>query len=251
MDQISKAAEIIVSANTVIALTGAGISVESGIPAFRGSQGLWEKYDPMEYAHIESFRRNPQKVWGMLAELYKIVMKAQPNPAHYALAELEKLGKCQAVITQNVDALHQKAGNERIIEFHGTGETLTCMACGKKYEAKNIDFDNPPPLCTCGGILKPDIVFFGEPIPSDALHQSFLLAESADAVIVVGTSAQVYPAASIPETAKSRGAKVIEVNLEPTPLTGRISDVFCQGKASQILPAIVNKVKEKLFGAKY
>ncbi len=246
MEEVKRAAEIIASGRLVVALTGAGISVESGIPAFRGSQGLWEKYDPMEYAHISSFLRNPEKVWGMLVELYEIVKNAKPNPAHYALAELEKLGRCHAVITQNVDALHQKAGSERVIEFHGTGETLTCLSCGKRFRVEEIDLGRIPPRCECGGVLKPDIVFFGESIPPDALEESFDLARRCDVVLVVGTSAQVYPAAQIPQTAKAHGAKVIEVNLEPTPLTSSITDIFCQGSASKVLPAIVDEVKRIL-----
>ncbi len=243
MDVVDRAARLIAQSNLLIALTGAGISVESGIPAFRGSQGLWERYDPMEYAHISSFRRNPAKVWRMLAELYGIVMRAEPNPAHYALAELERIGKCAAVITQNVDALHQKAGSRNVIEFHGTGETLTCMDCGKNYHISDVDLSKVPPTCSCGGVLKPDIVFFGEAIPPEALRSAFELASKADVVLVIGTSAQVYPAAQIPYDAKSRGAKVVEVNLEPTPLTDSVTDVFCQGRASEVLPAIVERVK--------
>ncbi len=243
MKEIERAAEIIAGSKCVIALTGAGISVESGIPAFRGSQGLWTKYDPMEYAHISSFMRDPEKVWRMLAELYEIVLSAKPNPAHYALKELEDLGKCTAVITQNVDALHQRAGSRKVIEFHGTGETLTCLDCGRSYKVDDVDLKKIPPRCTCGGVLKPDIVFFGEPIPPDALRESFELARRADVLLVVGTSAQVYPAASIPEEAKASGAKIIEVNLEPTPLTNTITDVFCQGKAGEVLPKIVERVR--------
>ncbi len=242
-EEIKRAAEIIASGRCVIALTGAGISVESGIPAFRGSQGLWDRYDPMEYAHISSFMSDPGKVWGMLAELYKIVLNAEPNPAHYALARLEELGKCEAVITQNVDALHQRAGSGRVIEFHGTGETLTCLSCSRQYGVQDLDLSRIPPRCTCGGVLKPDIVFFGEAIPPDALRESFELARRCDVVLVVGTSAQVYPAAQIPYEAKRAGAKVVEVNLEPTPLTGSVSDVFCQGKAGEVMPAIVQEVE--------
>jgi NAD-dependent deacetylase len=247
-EAVKKAAEIIADGKFIIALTGAGISVESGIPAFRGAQGLWEKYDPMEFAHINSFRRNPEKVWRMLAELYQIVLKAQPNPAHFALARLEELGKLQAVITQNVDALHQKAGSKKVIEFHGTGETLSCLKCGKNYHINEIDLNVLPPRCSCEGILKPDIVFFGEPIPPKALEEAFDLASKAGAVLVIGTSAQVYPAAQIPYSAKQHGAKIIEANLEPTPLTQSITDVFCQGKASEVVPAIVKEV-EKLINS--
>ncbi len=242
--RIETAARWLKESNFALALTGAGISVESGIPAFRGAQGLWDKYDPAEYAHIDAFMSDPFKVWKMLKELYGITLKAKPNPAHKALAELEIMGKLYAVITQNVDSLHQKAGSKKVIEFHGTGETLTCLSCRGKFRIEEINLKNVPPFCYCGGILKPDVVFFGEPIPPDALKESFELASKCDLLLVIGTSAQVYPAADIPRIAKRSGAKVIEINLEPTPLTLGVSDLFIEGRAGEILPKIVKTLKD-------
>ena len=242
-DKIETVALWLKKSKFAIALTGAGISVESGIPAFRGAQGLWDKYDPSEYATIDAFMRDPLKVWNMLKELYEITLKAEPNPAHKALAELERLGKLKAIITQNVDSLHQKAGSRKVIEFHGTGETLTCILCGAKYRIEEINLEKTPPFCECGGILKPDVVFFGEPIPLHALKEAFELSEKCDLLFVIGTSAQVYPAADIPRVAKKSGAKVVEINLEPTPLTNIVSDIFLEGKAGETLPLVLKAYK--------
>jgi len=233
-------------ASYVLALTGAGISTESGIPAFRGSQGLWERYDPEEYAHISSFLRNPKKVWGMLKELYGIMKEAQPNPAHEALALLEEHGLLKGVITQNVDGLHQRAGSKRVIEFHGSGETLICLSCGRVFKTDEVSLEDLPPTCPCGGLLKPQIVFFGEPIPPQVLDEAFQEADKCDLMLVVGTSAQVYPAAQLPYKVVERGGKIVEVNLEETPLTRELSTIFLKGSASQILPRLVKRVLTSL-----
>ncbi|MGB9807961.1 MAG: SIR2 family NAD-dependent protein deacylase, partial [Thermosulfidibacteraceae bacterium] len=148
----------------------------------------------------------------------------------------------KAIITQNVDGLHQRAGSKRVIEFHGSGETLTCLDCRKKYKIYDVDINVPLPKCSCGGVLKPDIVFFGEMIPPEALDESMNLARCADVFMVVGTSAQVYPAAGLPIMAKERGARIIEINLELTQLTSSITDVFLQGRAGEILPLLVGEI---------
>jgi len=223
----------------VIALTGAGISVESGIAQFRGKGGLWAKYDPEEYAHISAFRKDPGKVWNMLKELHEIVSAANPNKAHYALAELERLGKLKAVITQNIDGLHQKAGSKNVIEFHGNGEYLVCMECAQKALSSSVSLENLPPRCGCGGVYKPDVVLFGEPIPKEALERSYFEAQRADAVLVIGTSAVVAPASHIPYIAKSAGAFILEINPEETYFTGVIVDEFLPGSAGEILPKVV------------
>ena len=245
---IKKAAEDIVASRKTIALTGAGISVESGIPDFRSAGGLWSRYDPEEYAHISAFEANPVKVWQMLQEMMALVMNAEPNPAHIALAELEGMGLLSAVVTQNVDGLHQKGGSKEVIEFHGSNRWLICLACGDRREAASFPFpfDIIPPRCPrCDAVLKPDVVFFGEPIPGEAHTRSFAEAATCDLVLVVGTSAMVYPAAGIPTTAKQNGAKVIEINTEPTPLTGVVSDYLIQGSAGEILPKIVEEAKNQ------
>ncbi len=242
--EIERAAKLIAEARHVVALTGAGISVESGIPAFRGSQGLWDRYDPAEYAHISSFTSRPEMVWQMLKELYDIVQNAKPNPAHRALARLEEMGILKAVITQNVDGLHQAGGSKRVLEFHGSGESLTCLSCGKRYGIEEISLEELPPLCSCSGVLKPDVVFFGEPIPPEVLRESFEEASICDCMLVVGTSAQVYPAAQLPYEVKRNGGMVIELNLEETPLTHSLPTLFVGGSASQTLTSIVEKVEE-------
>ncbi len=234
----SAAAEIVLAGKKTIALTGAGISVASGIPAFRGMGGLWEKYDPEEYATIEAFHKDPAKVWQMLKEFKEVIEKARPNPAHLALAKLEQLGYLRAIITQNVDGLHQEAGNTNVIEFHGNNRQVVCLKCGSKYPSKNLVLEKLPPSCACGGVLKPDAVFFGEPIPWEALSRSHSEAQSCHVVLVIGTSAVVEPAASIPYIARRAGAKIIEVN----PERALSADIFLRGPAEEIMPMLVEEV---------
>ncbi len=227
-----------------VALTGAGISVDSGIPAFRGAQGLWERYDPMEYATIEAFRANPAKVWAMLKEMDELIVSAKPNPAHIALAELERMGKLSMVITQNVDGLHQAAGNTNVVEFHGSGRSLSCIDCGRSYQRQELTLKELPPKCICGGILKPDVVLFGEPIPERAAMQALAAAGSCSLMLVVGTSAVVAPASYLPSMARQGGAKVVEINTEPTGLTGSVAHMSILASASEVLPMVVQLLKE-------
>jgi NAD-dependent deacetylase len=241
---IRRAAKDILNSKKTIAFTGAGISVESGIPDFRGAQGLWQKYDPEEYAHIHTFYSDPDRVWLMLKDMFSLIMAAKPNPAHIGLAELERMGYLSSVITQNVDGLHQAAGSRRVIEFHGSHRTLSCLKCSTTIDGTSLKMEDLPPRCSrCSSLLKPDVVFFGEPIPWEAQVSSLQESQSCSAVLVIGTSAVVYPAASIPITAKERGATVIEINMEPTPLTDQISDYLISGCAGEIIPAIVEGVK--------
>jgi NAD-dependent deacetylase len=241
---IQKAAKDILKSKKTIAFTGAGISVESGIPDFRGAQGLWQKYDPEEYAHIHAFYSNPDRVWLMLKDMFALIMTARPNPAHLGLAELERMGLLSSVITQNVDGLHQAAGSRKVIEFHGTHRTLSCLKCSTTIDGTALKMEDLPPRCSrCSSLLKPDVVFFGEPIPWEAQTTSFKESKTCSVVLVIGTSAVVYPAASIPITAKERGATVIEINMERTPLTDQVSDYFIAGSAGEIIPAMVEEVK--------
>jgi len=243
---IERAAKDILDSEKTIAFTGAGISVESGIPDFRGAQGLWQKYDPEEYAHIHAFYSNPEKVWLMLRDMFQLIMMAKPNPAHMGLAELERMGHLSSIVTQNVDGLHQAAGSKKVIEFHGSHRTLSCLKCSQKVDGGAFTLEDLPARCPrCSSLLKPDVVFFGEPIPWEAQVTSVKESKSCNVVLVVGTSAVVYPAASIPIMAKERGAKVIEINLEPTPLTNQISDYLICGAAGEIIPAIVEEVKRQ------
>lgn len=238
--------ELLVRASRVVALTGAGISVESGIPAFRGAQGLWERYDPMEYAHIDAFRANPGKVWQMLKELRALIVQARPNPAHLALAEMERLGRLKAIITQNVDNLHQAAGSSEVIEFHGNGATLICLDCRRRFARAEVSLEELPPRCDCGGVLKPEVVFFGEMIPAKTYDRAVQAASSCDLMMVIGTSAQVAPASQMPWLALRSGAKVVEFNLEPTELTGRAAHYTLLGLASEVLPLVAARLRQAL-----
>lgn len=242
---IAKIAEAMLKSKKAVALTGAGISVESGIPPFRGKKGLWAKYDPEEYAHVQAFLRDPNRVWGMLKELLDTVLLAKPHSAHFALAELEKLGYLTGIITQNVDSLHQAAGSKNVIELHGNNQNLYCMQCGKTYPV-NLYQKKMPPECECGFVLRPDVVLFGEQIPKKALHDSYKLTMECDLMMVVGTSALVSPASEMPIIAKEGGAKVIEVNTEETFLTSLVSHWMIKGKAGEILPKILLELKNKI-----
>jgi NAD-dependent deacetylase len=245
MDElIAKAADDLTGARHVVALTGAGISVESGIAPFRGKGGLWEKYDPMEVAHIDSFMRDPARVWSLLIKDMKETLDtASPNDAHKGLATLETMGKLSTVITQNIDGLHQAAGNTDVIEFHGSFARQRCMDCSQFYDTREVDISEIPPRCSCGGILRPDAVFFGEMIPQDAMWRSRQAASDCDLMLVVGTSAVVQPAALMPVYAKESGAKIIEINPEKTPLTREISDYLIMGKAGEIMNGIISQLE--------
>lgn len=240
---ITQAAEIICNSKLTLALTGAGISVESGIPDFRSAGGLWSKFSPEDYATITAFRENPEKVWMMLKEMEELLEQAKPNKAHLGMGELEKMGFLHYIITQNVDNLHQEGGATNVIEYHGNSSTLSCLWCGKRYSAQEKRGAYPP-RCECEKILKPDVVFFGEAIPTQALNKSYLLASSAEALMVAGTSAVVSPANTIPSVTKQNGGKIIEINKERTHLTDTVSDVFIQGGAGEIIEALVAEVKK-------
>ena len=229
-----------------VALTGAGISIESGIPPFRGPGGLWERMDPMEVAHIDAFRRNPARVWQLLLTgMQTVLSAARPNAGHTGLARLEQWGYLRSVITQNVDGLHQAAGSRDVIEFHGTFAWQRCMDCGSRCETGRVDLARIPPRCDCGGIYRPDCVFFGEMIPPQHLTRSQQLVSHCEVLLVVGTSATVQPAAMMPLLARESGARVVEINPEATPLTSRISDDFIQGGAGEVLEAIVACIAER------
>ncbi len=242
---IEEAAELIANSTFTVALSGAGISVDSGIPDFRSSGGLWDRYDPMVYANINSFISDPVVVWEMLVEMNEMMLSAKPNAGHKALGKLETQGRLHGIITQNIDGLHQAAGNNNVVEFHGNCTKLACIACGNKYDPHDFKASNgKPPTCKCGQILKPDIIFFGEAIPQDAFARSIEFSEKAEVMLVVGTSATVTPANMLPQVAKEYNAAIIEVNLHPTQLTGNLTDVFLQGSTSDILPELARRVAE-------
>lgn len=242
---IQQAAEDLSRAKNAVALTGAGISVESGIPPFRGKGGVWETIDP-KYALIDTFIADPKAVWEILIRDMKgLLDKAKPNPAHLGLFALEEMGILKTVITQNIDGLHQKAGNSEVIEFHGNCAFQRCMDCSFRIETEKVDLAELPPKCTCGGVLRPDWVFFGEAISEKEMFRSREVAAKCDLMLVVGTSAVVQPAAYMPVIAKQSGAKVIEINPEPTPLTGHVSDYIVQGPAGEVLEEIIALIHQK------
>jgi len=242
-DPIREAARLLADRRNAVALTGAGISVESGIPSFRGAQGMWAKYDPTEYATLHAFMQSPRKVWEMLSEMVSVCGGAAPNPAHKGLAALEEMGIVRAVITQNVDGLHQAGGSRRVIEYHGNMEELICVYCWKRYPTRERWTPGSVPLCACGEILKPNVVLFGEPIPWLAQEQAEEEARTCCVLVVIGTSAQVSPACDIPRIAKEAGAVVVEINPEPTSLTASVTDIHLRGSASALIAGLIEQLR--------
>jgi len=233
------AAALLRQGRRAVALTGAGISVESGIPDFRSPDGLWSRFDPVEYAHIRALRANPAKVWTMLREMEGLISQARPNPAHLALAELEAQGLLLGIITQNVDNLHQAAGSKRVVEYHGNAARLRCDLCHTPQPRESVDFQQPPAYCPCGGLIRPDVVFFGEAIPAAAQAEAEVLARECDLLLVIGTSGEVAPASYLPYTARESGAIIVENNLKPTRLTYTLTDHFLPGPAGKVWPLVV------------
>jgi NAD-dependent deacetylase len=239
---IKQVAELMVRNRPCAALTGAGISTESGIPPFRGAGGLWEKFDPMEVAHIDAFVANPAFVWRVLVkDLKDVIDHAQPNDGHKGLARLEALGILQTVITQNIDGLHQMAGNTDVIEFHGSFAWQRCTECETRVPTREVDASVLPPRCSCGGILRPDAVLFGEMIPPEALWRSQEVAARCGVMLVIGTSGVVQPAASLPHIAKQHGAVVVEVNIERAFSS---ADFFLEGRAGSVLSRLVSAINK-------
>jgi len=243
-EQIKNAAEIIKASKFCIAFCGAGISIESGIPTFRGEGGIWNQYDPA-CLDIANYYRNPVESWKLIKEIfYDSFGKAEPNPAHFALAELEKMKILKAVITQNIDNLHHEAGSKNVYEFHGNSRTFVCTACETVFEKTEINLNGKLPLCTkCNSLLKPNFIFFGEGIPEPAGSASFELAAKCDVILVIGTTGEVMPACNVPYIAKRNRATIIEINPGKSAYTGQITDIYLQGKAGEILPQLVESIK--------
>ncbi len=226
-------------ARRVAVLTGAGVSAESGVPTFRGADGLWRRYRAEELATPEAFHRDPALVWEWYDWRRQLIARCEPNPAHQAIAELERQSPEFLLITQNVDGLHKRAGSVQMVELHGSLWRVRCQTEGKITEHLEVPLQSLSPRCGCGGLLRPDVVWFGEALPEEALRQAFQAAETSDVFLVVGTSAVVQPAASLPAIARRHGAYVVEVNLEPTGLTP-IADESHHGRAGEILPRLLD-----------
>jgi NAD-dependent deacetylase len=229
-----------------VALTGAGVSTESGIPDFRSPAGIWAEFDPLEYATMDAFRRDPAKVWRFYAPRFSMLTEAEPNPAHAALAELERRGLLEAVVTQNIDLLHERAGSRTVVEVHGLIRTSTCSECGTSYPLAEvvplIEAGGGAPSCRgCGGILKPDVVFFDELLPTDAIDRAYELAGSARLMLVVGSALEVWPVAELPLVTQRAGGKVAVVNKGSTSIDGR-ADLKLDGPAGQVLRAVLDQL---------
>jgi NAD-dependent deacetylase len=239
---IQRAAELLASARNGLALTGAGVSAESGIPTFRGEGGLWSQYDPVKVASIDRFLEDPAAYWNVSKARGPAVLAARPNAGHHALAALEMAGRLVAVVTQNTDGLHQDAGSRRVIELHGSGRTVQCLDCGARERRAEVqarlEAEMPPRCRMCGGMfLKPTVVLFGESMPTAAVEEAFALARAADVMLVVGSSLVVYPAAHVPRAAVESGAALIVINAEPTPID-KLAEVVIRGRSGEILPEL-------------
>ncbi len=244
---LKEAVDLIIHSNHTTGFTGAGVSVESGIPPFRGENGLWNKYDP-GILDLDYFYSHPLDSWKVIKEIfYDFFGSAKPNKAHYALAEMEKMNQLHAVITQNIDNLHQEAGSQTVYEFHGNSRNLICQECGRKYEVSDELIAELPPKCEkCGTILKPDFIFFGEMIPEYAYSKSIEEAENAEVFIVIGSTGEVIPASMIPSMAKKNNVKIIEVNPNHSFFTHSVTDIFLQGKATEVMAELVDTIEKKL-----
>jgi NAD-dependent deacetylase len=238
-------AELIRRAQPCVVLTGAGVSTESGIPDFRSPTGIWAQFDPFEYGSIAAFRADPEKVWRFYAPRFSMLTSAEPNPAHRALAELEHRGLVRAVVTQNIDLLHDRAGSRAVIEIHGSIRTSSCPRCGASYPLEQvlpqIENEGVPRCESCGGVLKPDVVFFGELLPEAPMNRASELARDARLLLVVGSSLEVYPAAGLPQETLDAGGRLAIVNRGPTPYDTR-ADIRIDAAAGEVLREVVELI---------
>lgn len=242
-EYLNQAIDFIKKGKRIVALTGAGISVDSGIPDFRSEGALWERYDPHEYATYDSFLRNPQKFWQMGQELAEVILKAEPNDAHKGLAKLEESGKLIGIITSNIDNLHQSAGSKKVIELHGNYLRAYCMNCAMQYIGEDIHRrvveGEIPPICDqCGGVLKSEAILFGEPLPEKPMQEAIQMCRSSDLMLIIGASLTVFPIAFLPQLAKDEGANIVIINLTGTN-KDHIADLVLRGRASDIIPELI------------
>ncbi len=247
-EQLQTAAQIVAESAYLIALVGAGLSKESGIPTFRGGDGLWDKHGEPPMDGYQRFLADPEQWWAerlaqreSMSEFTKAIEEARPNAGHIAMAEMERAGLLKHIITQNIDDLHAQAGSSAVTEIHGNRTKMRCVGCGRRWRREEFVSEIVPPRCPdCGGLVKSDTVMFGEPIPHDALESCYEHAQRADAVLLVGTSAVVYPAAEFPAIAYRRGARLIEVNPQETPLTQLCSAVL-RAPSGEALPQLLER----------
>ncbi|MEO8369470.1 MAG: NAD-dependent deacylase [Candidatus Solibacter sp.] len=239
MADLAQAREWLSAATRVAVLTGAGISAESGVPTFRGEGGLWKEYEPEELATPEAFLKDPRLVWEWYNYRREIIAKALPNAAHKALVKLEIKKREYTLITQNVDGLHDRAGSGRQLKLHGDIWRMRCTQCGANWPDRRVPLPKLPPHCACGGLARPGVVWFGEPLADGMMKEAEHAAGAAEVLLVIGTSAVIYPAASLVPYARQGGAKVIEVNTEDTPFSKEV-DVALRGTAGELVPQLVS-----------
>ena len=238
MGDVNQARDWLAQASAVAVLTGAGISAESGVPTFRGAAGLWKEYKPEDLATPEAFARDPRLVWEWYSWRRELIAKAQPNAAHRALVQIEIRKPRFTLITQNVDGLHDLAGSGKILKLHGDIWRMRCIECGANFPNRRVPLPKIPPHCGCGGMARPGVVWFGEPLPDGMMKEAEHAAAAAQVFLVIGTSAVVYPAAGLIPFAKQSGAKVVEINVEPTALSA-MADCALQGPAGELLPQLL------------
>ena len=244
----ARLAKLIREAQPCVVLTGAGVSTESGIPDFRSPTGIWSEFDPLEYASIEAFRRDPAKVWSFYAPRFAMLTEAEPNDAHHALAALDEAGYVRAIVTQNIDLLHERAGSEDVIEVHGSIRTATCPRCGESYGLERVlellAAADAPACPACGEILKPDVVFFGELLAPGTIERAHELARRARLLLVVGSALEVYPVAGLPGETLSAGGELALVNRGPTPYDAQ-ARLRLDASAGKVLPAVVAALRRE------
>ncbi len=245
---VSKLADLVRERAPAVVLTGAGVSTESGIPDFRSPTGLWAGHDPLQYASLSAFRLDPERVWSFYAPRFAMLTGAEPNAAHLALAELERRGYVRAIVTQNIDLLHDRAGSRDVVEMHGSIRTSSCPACGRRYELADVVAlldEHPAPRCrACRTVLKPDVVFFGELLPLGASERAFELARAARLLLVVGSTLEVDPVASLPEETVAAGGLVAIVNRGPTAFDHRAA-LKIDGSAGEVLSRLVAELADR------
>ncbi len=245
VDELHKVADFFKKGYRISVLTGAGISAKSGVPTFRGKGGIWDKYDPHEVGTAEAIKLRPEKVWEMHEDLRRTIASNKPNPAHFAIAELEKVFESVTVITQNVDNYHQEAGSSNVLELHGNAWRVKCTKENKTWIDHTLNYDILPPKCKCGAILRPDVVFFNEPLSKEVIDTAYSEVIKANILMVIGTSCVVYPAAYLPILAKQTDAKLLEFNIELTPIS-EYADVTILGDATVTVPELLKRIFLKL-----